>query len=167
MAVRAVANFELSIVLCVLLLPCGCTSTNVTPIAANKIILSTSAAPVCGGQGAQRVASQQAAAETIRRGFDKYVIVGSQGSNDIRQIGTTPIYANTTTTGNVIGNSVYLNGTTNISGGQPIYGGSHNRDLAVVMFKNGDPQGQNALDARAELGADWQKKVSRSGQTCF
>jgi hypothetical protein len=145
----------------------GCTSTNVTPMAENVVSISTSAAPVCGGRGAQRVASQQAAVETLKRGFDRFIIVGSQGANNVRQIGRTPVYANTTATGQVIGNSVYVNGTTNVYGGQPIYGGSHDREIVVAMFKNGESQGQNALEARSTLGPDWQKKVSQTKLTCF
>jgi hypothetical protein len=145
----------------------ACTSTNVTPLAGNVVSISTSAAPVCGRQGAQRVASKQAAAETLRRGFDRFIVAGTQGSSDIRQIGSTPTYADTVASGDVVGNSVYVRGRTNIYGGQPIYAGSHNRELTVVMFRNGDPKGANALDARTELGADWQKKLKSSGSTCF
>lgn len=145
----------------------ACTSTNVTPVAGNAVIVSTSAALACGKQGAQRVAFNQAAAETLRRGFDKFQIVGAQSSSEIHQIGTTPVYANTTMYGHVYGNSVYGSGHTTFTGGDPIYGGSNNQDFVVQMFAADDPAGTNALDARRQLGPDWQKKIARDQLTCF
>lgn len=150
-----------------LVAPIGCTSTNVTPVAANAFVVSTSAAMACGRQGAQRVAFNQAAVETIRRGYDKFVILGGQGGSDIRQVGTTPVYANTIGNGTIYGNTVYASGTTTFSGGDPIYGGTHNQDFVVQVFRLDDPNGTNAIDARQQLGPDWQKKVSEDKQTCF
>ena len=145
----------------------GCTSTNATPVTASAVVISTSAEPMCGRQGAQKVAFNQAAAETLRRGYDKFVIAGMHASSDVRQVGTTPVYASTTTTGQFSGSRLYANSTTNIYGGQPIMGGSHNQDLAVQMYKSSDPQGVNAIDARAQLGPDWEKKIARVQNTCF
>ena len=149
------------------LLLTGCASTNVTPLSANTVLISTSVEPECGGQSADKLAFDRAAVETIRRGFDRFVIVGAQSSSDIYQVGNMPVYADTSVTGQRVGQSVFLNGQTRISGGQPIYGGSHNRQLEVVMFRAGDPQGANALDARAELGVDWPKKIKQDKNICF
>lgn len=167
MAGRAKTNIGFAVAIVVMLIATGCASTNVTAVASNQVIISASAELVCGQQSAQKVAARQAAVETIRRGFDRYLIIGSQGSSDVYQVGTTPVYANTSASGAVVGNSLYVNGTTNIYGGYPIYDGNHNRDLTVVMFKNGDPEGVNALDARTELGPNWQKIVSKQQLTCL
>ncbi len=145
----------------------GCASTSVTPLAANTILISTSVESACGGQSAQRLAYNQAAIETIRRGYDLFVIVNSQSSSEIYQVGNMPVYSNTVASGHVAGQSVFMQGQTSIYGGQPIYDGYHNRELAVVMFRNGDPEGGNALDARAALGPDWQKKIKQTKNTCF
>jgi len=49
------------------------------------------------------VAAKQAAAETIRRGYDKFVVLGCGYQNDVRVVGYTPVVANTTgyTTGSI------------------------------------------------------------------
>lgn len=145
----------------------GCASTTIIPVSANTVIVSTSAEADCGAQAALRIASRQAAAETIRRGFDKYMIVNSEGSSDIRQVGATPVFANTSASGNVVGNNLYVNSSTSVYGGMPIYGGSHDRNITIVMFHNGDEQGGNAIDAKSVLGPDWQKKIARPETTCL
>jgi hypothetical protein len=48
--------------------------------------------------GAQKVAYQRAAAETIRRGYDRFVILGGEAQSDIRVVGYTPTTAYTTRT---------------------------------------------------------------------
>jgi len=121
--------------------------------------------------GAQRVAFQRAAAETIRRGYDRFVIFGAESETDIRVIGYTPTRAYTTgsATATGYGNIVSAQGssTTTVTGGQPIYGGSHNQGLVVKMFREGDPAGANALEARQVLGTGWQDAVNKNKWTCF
>jgi hypothetical protein len=145
----------------------GCANTHVTPLSANTVLISTSVEPDCGEQSAEKIAFSRAAVETIRRGFDQFVIVGAQGSSNVYQVGNMPVYADTTATARQMGGSVFINGQTRLYGGQPIYGGSHNRQLEVVMFRAGDPQTANALDARIELGPDWQKKIKENKNICF
>lgn len=145
----------------------GCVSTDVTPVAQNIVIISTSAAPVCGGRGAREIAFRQAAAETIRRGYDLFIIVDSASANNVGVVGYTPTTYSTNFNATGYGNSVYGNATTTAYGGSPIIGGSHDQSLAIVMFRFGDPQGVNALDAKHELGADWQAIVAAANNTCF
>jgi L-serine deaminase len=150
----------------------GCASANVVPLAQDTIQITSAAAPVCGMTGAQNVASQRAAVETIRRGYDKYMIVGGQYQNNVGVVGYTPVTASTTGSATAYGNrnyaTAYGHSTTTYSGGQPIIAGSHNQGLVVKMFKAGDPAAEtNALDARAELGPEWQKKVSSNLLTCI
>jgi hypothetical protein len=54
-----------------------------------------------------------------------------------------------------------------VTGGQPIYANAHNQDLIVKMFKQGDPAGANALDARQQLGPGWQDAVNKNTWTCW
>lgn len=61
------------------LLTAACASTSVTSLSANEIVISADVAPACGTRGAENVALQQAAAETLRRGFDKFVILDAAG----------------------------------------------------------------------------------------
>ena len=131
----------------------------------------TSAAPVCGATGAQKVAVQQAAVETIKRGFDRFIVLGGQSQNNVGVIGHTPVIANSTTTmqGSIYGNNVsaYGNTTTSYSGGYPMIAGSHDQGLVIKMFHDGDPVGANGVSARDVLGPDWQKIVEGGGpRTC-
>ena len=136
----------------------------------NTISLTTSAAPICGGAGAQQVAYQRAAIETINHGFDRFIIVGAAAQDNVRVVGTTPIQATTfgTATGSVYGNSIYAQGQSNtyVTGGQPIVAGSHDQQLVVKMFKEGDPAGVDAIPARMVLGTDWATLVKKPPQTC-
>jgi hypothetical protein len=137
----------------------GCARSSAIPLAADTVQISSHAAPVCGADGAALVASRTAAVETLRRGFDKYLILGSQAQNSVGVVGYTPTTAYTT-----YGNG-YAN--TQLQGGQPIIAGSHDHGLIVKMFKNGDAAGANAIDARATLGPKWSEIAASATVTCF
>lgn len=151
---------------------CGARAqSSVMPLAADTFQVTAGAAPICGQVGAQAVAAKQAVAETIRRGYDKFVVLGGEHQNDVRVVGYTPVVANSTgyRTGSIYGNtySGHTSGQTTVSGGAPIVGGSHNQALVVKMFKHDDPAGANAIDARSSLGPDWQKTVESGALTCL
>ncbi len=145
----------------------ACVSTDATPIAQDAVVVSSSAAPVCGQQGARKIAFARAATETLRRGYDKFIIVGGQAESDIRIVGTTPVYGTTNVQGNLTGSTFYGTGSTTVYGGQPIYGGRHKQDFVIKMFRYSDAGAANALDARAELGPEWEKKIQQNRITCF
>jgi hypothetical protein len=146
----------------------GCARSSTIPLAADTIAITSSAAPVCGAAGAQGVAARQAAVETIRRGFDKFIIVGGQYANNVGVVGHTPVIANTTGTAYATGyGTAYGQTTTTFSGGQPIIAGSHDQGLVVKMFKEGDPAGANAVSARNSLGPKWKEAVESNAMTCL
>lgn len=149
----------------------GCANANVIPLAQDTVQITSVAAPICGLTGAQNVASRRAAVETIRRGYDNYAIVGGEYQNNVRVVAYTPVIANTTgfATASGSGNyaTAYGQSTTTYSGGQPIIAGAHNQGLVVKMFKANDPSAMNALDARAELGPDWEKIAANNSYTCL
>lgn len=149
----------------------GCARSSVIPITADTFQITAGAAVVCGAVGAQQVAVKQAAVETIRRGYDKFAVLGAGYHNDVRVVGYTPIVADTSTvaTGSIYGNGFMgtANSHTTVHGGQPIMGGTHNQALVVKMFRHDDPAGSNAVDARATLGPDWQKTVESGANTCL
>ena len=161
--------YRTAVIACVLL--SACAKSSVIPLSADTFQITAGAAPICGQVGAQNVAAKQAAAETIRRGYDKFVITNAAYQNDVHVAGYTPVVANTTGSysGTVHGNKVDMDGqsTTTVSGGDPIVMGSHNQALVVKMFKASDPSGANAVDARSSLGADWQKIVELGVHTCI
>jgi len=138
----------------------GCVSTSVTPFAADTVQINTSADPVCGGEGAQKVAMTDAAIATINSGYDSFIILGAQAQNNVRVVGYTPVEAHTQS--NSDGTSY-----TTVSGGQPIVGGTHDHSVVVKMFHAADPNAANAIPARGYLGADWQQIVAKGfPQTC-
>jgi hypothetical protein len=140
-------------------------------VAGDTIQVTSDAAPVCGQTGAQKVAARRAAIETLKRGYDRYIILDGAYRNDVRVVGTTPVIANTYGSGTVnsYGNTATYNGqsTTYFSGGQPIIGGNHSQSFLVKMFRDSDPSGGNAIDARQVLGPEWQKALKEgSAGTC-
>jgi hypothetical protein len=66
-----------------LLLFAGCVRTSVMPFSADTFQITTSAAPVCGGVGAQRIATEDAAIATIQNGFDSLIILGAQARDNV------------------------------------------------------------------------------------
>jgi len=149
----------------------GCARSSVMPLAQDTVQISSRAAPVCGRSGSKEVAFQRAAVETIRRGYDRFLILGGESQTDIRVVGYMPTNAQTTGTATATahGNSAtaYGSSTTTVTGGAPIYGGSHHQDLVVKMFRDGDPVGANALEARQVLGPGWQDAVNKRTWACF
>jgi hypothetical protein len=135
----------------------GSARASVMPLAQDTVQITSYIAPVCGGAGAaQKVAFQRAAVETIRRGYDRFIILSGAGQTETRVLGYTPTTAHTTGTATAtsFGNTATAIGssTTTVTGGVPIVAHANNQDLIVKMFKQGDPAGANALDARQQLG---------------
>jgi hypothetical protein len=119
------------------------------PLSANTVQISANASMVCGQAGAQNVALRRAAIETIKRGYDKFVVTNAASGYSVR--GYTPITADR------IGSSVY------VRGGDPIT--VHSQGLVVRMFRGDDPAAADALDARATLGPKWQEAIGEGSVT--
>ena len=149
----------------------ACAKSSTLPLSADMVQIQTHAAPVCGADGAQRLALKQAAVETINRGYDKFVIVDGQYQAQERVVGYTPVVAQTTgsATAYGVGNTAYATGqsTTTYTGGMPMTATAHNQGVVVKMFKDNDPAGANALSARSTLGPGWQKISQEKAYTCF
>jgi hypothetical protein len=126
------------------------------------MVIQTGAAPVCGGQGAIRVAQQLAAIETIRAGYDRYIITGGQAQNNV----TVTQMPGSYTTAGTYGYGSYR-GTTTYQPGPTFVSGTHDQGLAIVMFREGEPEAQQAVSARDALGPDWEEKVKRGVHTCL
>ena len=148
----------------------GCARSSVVPVTANSFAVTTSAAVACGPQGAQQVALETAAIETIRRGHDAFIIMDAAAANNVRVVGTTPVQTSTTASvqGTVYGGygpyATYSGTGTALStttGGQPIYGGSYDQSFLVATFRDGEPGREQAVDARLTLGPDWADKVAK------
>jgi hypothetical protein len=145
----------------------GCARSTVTPVARNQIMINTSAAPACGSDGAVKVAGQLAAIETLRRGYERYMIVGSGIQDNTRMIMTGPTYAQTRGNAYTMGNMAYGSATTRYGGQQMMWTGKHNAQMNVVMFNPDDPGYENAIDAKSILGPEWNKLVADGISTCM
>ncbi len=140
----------------------ACASSTTTRLAQNIVRIDVSAAPACGSSGARKLVNRMAAVETIRFGYDKYYIAAMDSQNNVRVIGAN---YNSTGTLNTYGNTATYSGTTTAT---PIFAGTQDAAIVAVMFKSNDPEGQNALNARSTLGADWQAIVAKGApNTCL
>jgi hypothetical protein len=135
----------------------ACVETTTSRLSQNAIRIDASAAPACGKAGAVKLVNKMAAVETIRLGYDKYIIADSSFQDNVGVVGY-----NTQTVG------TYGYGGFNANTyATPIIGGSRDAAVIVYMFKSNDPQGRQAIDARQSLGADWQTVVAEGApSTC-
>ena len=116
----------------------GCARSSITPVARNQALINTSAAPVCGTDGAAAVAAQMAAVATIRQGYERYVIAGGNVQDNTRVFVTGPTHATTTGSVSAFGNAAYGRSTTTYGGRQMMVGGRNNAQVGLVMFNSGD-----------------------------
>lgn len=112
-----------------------------------------------------KVAEKQAAIETIKAGYDRYIIMGGQGANNVRTTQMPGTYQ-TTGTATMYGNYGSYNATTTYSPGPVITSGSHDQTLVVRMFRDGEQGASNAISARSVLGPKWQDVVKNGVFTC-
>lgn len=161
-----------TILICVLTVALSaCVRTSTMPLAADTVQITARAAPACGAEGAEKVAIKQAAIETLKAGYDRFIVIGGAAQNNVAVVGTTPVVANTygSATAYGYGNTAtaYGQSTTTYSGGTPIFAGSRDQSLVVKMFHASDPQSVNALDAKVLLGPDWQTAMNEKNNNCL
>ncbi|GLS28468.1 hypothetical protein SAMN04488498_1015 [Mesorhizobium albiziae] len=136
----------------------ACAASSTIRTSADTAIIQSSAAPVCGGIGAAKVAQKQAAIETLKAGYDRYIIADAVASNDV-SVSQLPGSYQTTGTASVYGNYGTFQSNTRYIPGPSIVSGGHHQALAVRMFKDTQPGASQAVSARDTLGPDWQKMV--------
>ena len=144
----------------------GCAATEVTRTSASTMIVDVSAAPACGGTGASRVAQNMVAVETIRAGYDRFIIMSGASANNVK-ITQLPGQYNTSGTLNTYGNYGTYNSTTTYTPGPTIVSGSHDKSLSVKMFREGERGSDEAVDARSVLGPDWYDITVKGIRTCL
>lgn len=140
----------------------SCAGAQATRTSQNTLVIDAGAAPACGSLGAAKVAAKSAAIETIRAGYDRYIIAGAQAQNNV-SVHQMP--GSIQTQGTVYGNTYQA--TSTYVPGPTFVAGTHDRQLNVVMFRNGEPGAQTALDARDQLGPDWAGLVKNGVRTCL
>ena len=140
----------------------GCKSTNDLQ---SQFLLRTSTVAACGPAAAARVEKELAAVETLRRGYDRFEVLGTSSANDTRATVLNTTDADAYDAANVYGNSA--NGTVAYFGNQKVLlTGAHETHMYVRMFKPRDPGYKTAIDAREVLGPDWKAIVARGIYSC-
>lgn len=143
----------------------GCTSSAAVRTSNDTLIVKTSAEPMCGSTGAARVAEKQAAIETIKAGFDRYIITGAANDSNIGVTQMPGSYSTYGTT-NVYGNYGTFNATTTYQPGATIVYGSYDQAFAIKMFRENDPGAGQAISARQILGPKWESIVKNGIHLC-
>ena len=127
----------------------GCARTSTLALDEDMIEVAVRVPTICNRADADRLAQRQAAVETIRRGFDSYVVVDSIGGDHVE--GYVPLTARTNLEGN---------GTTPMFADvAPLI--AHHRVLTVRLLHAGQGDSANAVSARAALGSDWETLVTK------
>jgi hypothetical protein len=122
------------------LLVAGCAEQSAMRLAADTVRINVSTAPVYGALEPERRAMVMAAQETVKSGYDKFLIIDGGSSFNQNVIGQTGGYA----TGSL------TRGFTAV-GPQPVAMPRFQTALTIKMFKASDPQAQNAVDAHEIL----------------
>ena len=154
------------------LLLAGCVETSVMPLSTDTFQINATSDQDCGKSGAQKVAVQVAALETIKRREERFIILGSDGQSSRYLSGIMPIYSKTKSDlgGGKDGNKTNANSHSNTTttGGVPIFSESHEQILMVRVIREDDPAAEQALVAKAILGPEWAKIVQKGKiNTCW
>lgn len=151
--------------LLVFIILAGCAKTETIRTSNNTMLIQTSAAPTCGVQGAMKVAEKMAAIETIRAGYDRYIIMDGDAQNNVTSYQAPGSYHHT---GNAYayGNYAHYSGTTSYQPGPIVYNGSNDASFHIKMLKKGQKGYSNAISAKDVLGSDWQVLVNEGVSTC-
>lgn len=139
----------------------GCAEQAATRLAGDTVRLHISTAPIYGALEPQRRAMRMAAEETVKNGYDKFMIVDSANAYRPNVIGQTPAQyqssSHATVAGGPGGISGYGASQATYTGPRTIAMPRFESDVIVKMFKAADPAGSNAIDAREILKADVRK----------
>lgn len=126
-----------------LLLGAGCVETSVQPLTQSSFKISTEAEDMCGAKGTRQIAFREAAIEVIKRGADRFIVVGDQSKSAI------------------------TGGMFTTYGGFQTYG-TNTQDMVIQIVQKGDARYNDALSARQTLGPDWQEIVAKgSADSCL
>ncbi|KRW93267.1 hypothetical protein [Paracoccus sp. MKU1] len=117
--------------LALLLTLAACAQTQIQPMTRDTFKVATHAAPACGPSGARNVAFKSAAIEVIRKGGDRFVILGDHSDSGLQ--------------------GDFFRG----------FQQNYSQGMVVKMVPEGSPEARNALSARETLGADWQDIVAK------
>lgn len=113
----------------------ACAQTQIQPMSKDTFKVATHAAPACGPAGARNVAFKSAAIEVIRKGGDKFLILGDQTDSGLQ--------------------GDFFSG----------FNQNYSQGMVVKVVAEGSAEARNALSAREILGAGWQEVVAKGAPT--
>lgn len=117
----------------------GCAEQSAMRLANDTVRVNVSTAPIYGALEPERRAMVIAAKETLKNGYDKFLIVDGASAYKPNVLGHTPGQAHGYI--NDQGGRVYATGPSTIA--MPRF----ETAITVKMFKVDDPNGHNAIDA--------------------
>lgn len=133
----------------------GCAEQSAVQLAQDTVRLHISTAPIYAALEPQRRASLMAAQETVKRGYDKFIVVDNANGYKPNVIGFSPAQYQSTGSANVVGNDNGFAGSSQsrstYTGAAPVAMPRFESDTIIKMFKVEDPAGANAFDARQIL----------------
>ena len=150
----------------VALLLTACAESTTIDLAKNQFILQTSAEAACGRIATTKVANKMAAVETLRRGYDRFVILGAASANNTQTVVTGPTYATTYANATAYGNHAYGTANTYYGGQSVLFTGTHDQDLNVLMLRKGERGYNSAIPAKKVLGENWKEIAEKGINTC-
>ena len=119
----------------------GCVETSIQPLSQSSFKVSTESE--CGAKTTREIAFRNAAIEVIKRGADRFVILGDQSSSKM------------------------TGGQFTTYGGFIAYD-YNTQDMVVQIVRAGDRGYSDALSAKEALGPDWESIVSKeASKTCL
>jgi len=128
------------------LLAAGCVHESAQPLGNNMAQIDISASPVYGRAGTQRMAMEKAANTTLQMGYDKFIVISTNGWSETTVSGAH--------SGSFQGSATQ---TSSVISGSQNSGFSSFRhpesNLIIRMFKNGEKGSANAVDARQYLAS--------------
>lgn len=122
--------------LLITLLISGCATQSAMPLGNDMLQIDVSAAPVYGRAGAQDMAFKKAAEATIANGYDKFIVVESQGWTE--QVGSGHAY------GEFSGDANFASGSYSSNWGMYRKPEVH---MIIKMFRYKDKGSSKAIDA--------------------
>lgn len=122
------------------LLLVGCAEQSAMRIAADTVRINVSTAPVYGTLEPERRAMMLAAEETVKSGYEKFIIVSGASGLNQNVIGQIPAHA-----------SGSLTEGFRATGPQNVAIPRFESAITIKMFKADDPHARNAVDAREIL----------------
>lgn len=141
----------------------GCKTTNDLQ---KQFVLRTSSAAGCGPAAAARVERELAAVETLRRGYDRFVIRGASTADSTKATVLNRADADAYASADVYRNSANGNTVAYFGNQKVLLSGAHEAALYVHMLAPRDPGYKSAIRAKKVLGENWKQIVKTGIQSC-